>query len=89
MITYRWNVDQKTKIIYYNDVEKVSVNEMYCEIVDMFDGMEYLEYEQPMIALTPELIEVLSPYKLHKHALHCLHSGTVLMQKEVWTEWKI
>lgn len=81
MTTYRWNIDQKTKIIYYNDVEKVSVLQMYCEIVDMFDDWEYMEYEQPMIALTPKLIEILPPYKLHKHALHWLHSGTVLMQE--------
>lgn len=78
-----WCVDLDNQIIFYvgEPTEATTVQELYSKMLDMFDDIEFITYQQPITAITPHSIIVNDEWEVPEECIKFIKEGSVQLEK--------
>ena len=85
-----WGVNVSTKEIFAQpDAETVSVEQLYRALTDIFDDEDMLAYEDPMIRVTPEIVEMRNDWRIGDEGFKHLYGGSVTQGDEIYATIRV
>lgn len=71
------------------DANGMTVRELYWAIQNIFDQAENMPFENPMVATTPERLEITESYRLTEASFQHLHHGCIVERqtKSIYAEY--
>lgn len=56
----------------------MTLNELYSEVIDAFDDFEMMQEPVPLLALTPERLQMENGWDISESSRRFLHNGTII-----------